>query len=293
MLKNIIILIAVLLMFTSCSDDYEKKLKISATTWIGYTPLFYAKEKGWLIPLNIKLLHVSSLSENMYLYEAGNSDAYVGTQYEYNLLSKKDDSLKPIMMFDRSFGGDIIMSNFSIKALQDTNKTIDAYLEMDSINNTMLKDFIKSYNLQNSTINYINKDQSQIRLLKTKDTTQPTLVVTYVPYNYALKKNGFKEIVSTKEGLDIFVIDAMFTKTDIFHKHEKQFRELKTLVNSSVIALKKDPKEFYETIKPYMLDMSYNEFIDSLDDIIWINQGLSTELKQRMYDSKFPTRDLI
>lgn len=293
MFKKIIIFLTLLIFFSACSSEYDTKLKISATTWIGYTPLFYAKEKGWLAPLNIKLLNVSSLSENMYLYKAGNADAYVGTQYEFNILNKEDPSLKPIMMFDRSFGGDIIMSNVSLQSLQSTKEKIDAYLEMDSINNTMLQDFISRYGIKQKDLNYINKDQSQIALLKAKETTKPTIIVTYIPYNHSLEKNGFSKIVSTKDGLDLFVIDAMFTKTEIFHKHETQFVELKKLVDTAIIALQKDPKEFFETIKPYMLGMNYNQFLSSLGDIIWINKELSEKLKQRMSDSHFPTRDLI
>ncbi len=292
-MKKLLILILLTLSFISCSSDYDKKLKISATTWIGYTPLFYAKEKGWLKELNIKLLNVSSLSENMYLYKAGNSDAYVGTQYEYGLLSKEDKTLMAIMMLDRSYGGDMIISNVSIQDLQATSKTIDAYLEIDSVNNTMLKDFIKSYKLQDKTINYINKDQTQIGLLNAKDMKNPTIIVTYIPYNHTLKKNGFMELTSTKDSLNLLVLDAMFTTTKVFHEHKKQFVELKKLVDTSVEALQKDPKEFYETIKPYMLDMSYDEFNDSLSDIIWINKDMSSELKQRMNNGAFPTRNLI
>ena len=55
-----------MLSFSSCVED-NKKIKITTSTWIGYAPLFYAKEKNWLEPLNIKLLNVVSLSENMYL----------------------------------------------------------------------------------------------------------------------------------------------------------------------------------------------------------------------------------
>ena len=291
MLKKIVILITTLLLFTSCSSDYDKRLKISATTWIGYIPLFYAKEKGWLKPLNIKLLHVSSLAENMYLYEAGNSDAYAGTQYEYSILSQDIKSLQPIMMFDRSNGGDLVMGNFSIEALQNTTLEIDAYLELDSINNTLLKDFLSKYKLQDKNINYINKDQTQIKQLQAN--SKPTLAITYIPYNFTLEKQGFMELASTKDSLDLLVVDALFTRIEIYDAHKKQFSELKKLVDKGVEALKKDPKEFYETVKPYILEMSYDEFVHSLDDIVWINRDISPELKQRMNEAKFPTRDLI
>jgi len=291
MLKKILIIFTSLLLFVSCSSDYDKRLKISATTWIGYIPLFYAKEKGWLDPLNIKLLHVSSLAENMYLYHAGNSDAYVGTQYEYGILSHEVDSLKPIMMFDRSNGGDIVMSNMSIEELLKSTTEIDAYLELDSINNTLLKDFLSKHKLEDKSINYVNRDQSEIEQLHAS--TKPTVVVTYIPYNLALEKQGFKEIASTKESLDLIVVDAMFTKTEIFNEHSKQFIELKKLVDKSVDAIQRDPKEVYEMVKPYILDMSYEDFKHSLSDIVWINKDVSNELKERLSETNFPTRDLI
>jgi len=145
---KIILLFILILSFTSCFSPYDKPLKISATTWIGYTPLFYAKEKGWLAPLNIKITNVVSLSENMALYKSGNFDAYVGTQYEYSVLSPKDTSLHPVMMFDRSYGGDIVMGNVFINNLKNTNAVIDIYLEIDSVNSTIIKDFLKIYKLE-------------------------------------------------------------------------------------------------------------------------------------------------
>jgi NitT/TauT family transport system substrate-binding protein len=288
----VIFLLSSSLFFSSCSEK-EKTLRVSATTWIGYSPLYYAKEKGWLKPLNIKLLHVSSLSENLYLYEAKNSDAYVGTQYEYGILSKKDATLAPIILFDRSNGGDVVMSNVSIEILQQTKESIDAYLEMDSINKTMLEDFLVRYNLKDKEINYINRDQVRISILNAKKISKPTIAITYIPYDIQLQKKGFKIVASTKDNLNLLVIDALFTNQKIFNEHKNQFYQLKVAVDNALIALEQNPKEFYDTIKPYILEISYEEFLSSLDGIIWINKNLSEDLKKRMKESSFPTRSLI
>jgi len=293
MFQQILLAVLSLFILTSCSSEKPDQLKISVTTWIGYTPLFYAKEKGWLKPLNIKLLNVSSLSENMYLYSAGNSDAYVGTQYEYGLLKEKKHSLMPIILFDRSNGGDMVMSNVSLKELQRTTKTIDAYLEIDSVNNAILKDFVKKYTLNEKKIKYINQDQLSITTLQSKNTQNAMLVITYVPYNLELQKNGFREVASTKSGLDLFVVDALFTTQEVFHKHQNQFLALKKLIDKAIGNLKNDPDEFYETIKPYMLELEKEEFKESLQDIIWINQELSKDLKNRLHEAAFPIRGLI
>ncbi len=293
MMKKITLFISILLLLTSCTSSQPEKLKISATTWIGYTPLFYAKEKGWLKPLNIKLLHVVSLSENMYLYQSGNSDAYVGTQYEYSIISPQDHKILPVMMFDRSYGGDIIMSNVSIETLQNTNKTIDAYLEMDSINSTLLRDFIKQHHLHEKNINYINQDQAKSSALSAEKAKNPTLIITYNPYNVDLEKRGFKEIASTRTGLDLLVVDALFTTEATLYKHKEQFVELKKLVDKAIDELQRNPREFYKTVKPYMLELSYKDFMHSLEDIIWINKEISPELKDRLSKDNFPTRGLI
>lgn len=282
-----------LFLFTACSTPPFEPLKISTTTWIGYTPLFYAKEKGWLADINVKLVNVVSLSENMYLYQAGNSDAYCGTQYEHSVLKAKIPTLMPVMLFDRSNGGDVIMSNTSIEELQKNDKMIDAYLEMDSINYTMLQDFISRYDINEKRINYLNRDQLEISQLKNELANKQTLIITYIPYNARLAKNGFKEILSTKNTLDLLVVDALFTTEANFIKHNEQYKQIKIYVDKAIELSKNDPKEFYQTIKPYMHEMSYEEFQDSLKDIEWINTKPTGALLNRMRKASFPTKDLL
>jgi NitT/TauT family transport system substrate-binding protein len=293
MYKKIILSLFILFFLSSCELKHNKKLRISITPWIGYTPLLYAKEKSWLNNLDIKLLTVVSLSENMYLYKAGNSDVYVGTQYEYNVLSQKDKTLFPIMMFNRSNGGDIVMGNLTIEQFQNLEKPIDIYLEMDSINSVILADFVKKYKLENKVLNYKNKDQSSIAQLNTNKITNPTLIITYIPYDVKLKGNGFKELSSTKDNLNLVVVDAMFTTKDVLDKHKEKFHKLKRIIDKSIINLKNDPKEYYEKIKKYIPQTNYQEFLSSLDDIVWINENPSQKLLERLRESNFPTRNII
>ena len=285
--------LSLLIFLGACSSSSQDPLKISATTWIGYTPLFYAKEKGWLERINVKLTNVVSLSENMYLYKAGNSDAYCGTQYEHSVLKDTIPSLIPIMLFDRSNGGDIIMSNHTIEALQNSSKKIDAYLEMDSVNFIMLEDFIHSHHIDEKRINYIDRDQIDISTLKNTQPEKQILIITYIPYDNALRKNGFQEILSTKNNLELLIIDALFTTKENLNAHKKQYLQVKKLVDDALIALAKDPKEFYTTIKPYMSGLSYDEFLSSLNDIEWINSAIDEPLMKRMQTASFPTKDLL
>lgn len=292
MIKKFVFLLFVVLSFSSCVED-NKKIKITTSTWIGYAPLFYAKEKNWLEPLNIKLLNVVSLSENMYLYKAGNADAFVGTQYEYNFLLQEDKTLIPIIIFDKSNGGDMILSNLTLDELSKINKEIDAYLEIDSLNSILLNDFIRSNNLQDKKINYINEDQSNISRLKANEINNPTIIVTYTPYNNILEKNYFRELSSTKKSDDLLIIDGMYVKKDFYYENKETFVKLKKLVDDSIINLQNNPKEFYNTVKPYLTNISYEEFLSSLNDIIWLNKDIPTNILEKLDNSNFKTKDLI
>ncbi|MHA7878730.1 MAG: ABC transporter substrate-binding protein [Saccharospirillum sp.] len=279
-------------MLVGCTSPTDNRLKVSATTWIGYTPLFYAKAQGWLEPHNIQLVSVVSLSENLYLFEAGNADAYAGTQYEYSVLSQADDTLLPVMMFNRSDGGDVVLSNAPLEALQ-TAPSIDVYLEIDSINQVVLNDFVRANGLDPSALNYQNRDQAFIATLAAEALDRPTLIVTYNPYDLQLRRQGFAELASTASGLSLLVVDALFTREATFIRHEAQFRALKQILDEALQVLENNPVAYFEAISPYLLDISYEDFLWSLDTITWLNQGLPEELKLRLLHAGFPVRGLV
>jgi NitT/TauT family transport system substrate-binding protein len=292
LLKKILIPFLIIIFFSSCTYKEEKKLKISISNWIGYTPLIYAKEKKWLDDLNIKILQVSSLTENLYLYEAGNSDAFVGTQYEYNLAKKSQNSLIPLILLNRSNGGDMIMSNLTIEELKNSSK-LDVYLEIDSVNSILLEDFLVTNNLKNLKINYINKDQQYISTLKKKNLKEPTLIVTYSPYYKVLEENGINIIASTADKLRLLIVDALFVSKEVYTENEKKFQKLKILIDKAIENLQENPKEYFETVKTHNLNMTYDEFLSTVEKIVWINKKIEQVYIDKLNYQNFPVRDIL
>ena len=287
-----IVLITVFLV--GCDSKKDDRLVISCNSWIGYSPFYYAKEQGWLERLNIKLINVVSLGESMGLYDVGKSDAFTGTQYEYSIMKIKDKDLQPVMLLDRSYGGDMIFSNKSIKEIQNSDSKIDAYLEMGSVNSLLLKYFLEEYHIEKSRINYINKDQAIIENLKsTKLKSKTVLIVTYSPYDIRLKSNGFHEIACTENGLTLVVVDALYTNKKMYKTHENKFLELKKAIDNAIEVMHKDPKKYYEVVKPYLKGYTYDDFLLSLKQVKWINKEISKELKQKLDSIEFPTEAIV
>lgn len=274
------------ILFIGCEKKSEE-IKISVNTWVGFTPIMYAYEKGWLEPLNIKIYPVVSLGESIKLYRAGITDGFSGTQRELFAVNSKN--LKPLILLDRSNGADVILSNMSLDELKKQN-SISTYLELESINKLILDNFIKKYQINKDNLIYFNKEQSFVVTLRPTNT--PTLISTYEPYSSTLIKNGFKEISSTKD-IDMLVLDALYLNEDIIVKNTKRLKKLKEYIDKSLESLTSNPKEYYEVVKPYLEGQSYEEFISSLSGIEWINKNISKELKRVIENNNIPLERVI
>ena len=132
--------------------------------------------------------------------------------------SKRDNQVVPIMLLNKSDGGDVVMSNLTLEEIKKEDKQIDVFLELSSVNSLVFDDFITKHNIKNKNFNYINKDQSFIA--QQKEFKNPTIVISYNPYNITLEKNGLKTLETTKDNIEILIVDAMFTTNDILIKYK-------------------------------------------------------------------------
>ncbi|RLC44454.1 MAG: hypothetical protein DRH57_09145 [Candidatus Cloacimonadota bacterium] len=269
------------LLLSTCSSysDTEEPLKIGITSWVGYYPIFYAYEKGWLEKNNIELTQMASLYESTRMYKHGYINIMLGTQYEYNILSKKHKSMKIIKFLDRSNGGDIIMSNRTIKELQNS-KLIEVYLEVNSVNRLLLLDFMKKYKIQREQVKLININQDYIDSLALSKSNKSIAIITYNPYNYKHNANGFVEIISTKDN-DLLIVDILFARSSVLNNHKNQIKTLKILIDEAIEISKNNPDDFFNVVSK-VLPTSREEYETSIGSIKWININRSDELTNNL-----------
>ena len=290
MKKILLHFLFILVIFTSCSEKGSNILKISTNPWIGYIPLFYAQEKGYLKDINIKLITNVSLAESTALYDVGKVDIITATQHEYYSLQKSGHDIVPIILLDRSNGGDMVLSNKTLSEIKKAQK-IHAYLEIDSINAEVIEDFIKYYDLNKENIDFINKDQAQMQDLQ-NNPHETILIVTYSPYDVTLKKHGFKVVASTQDLGSILVIDAIYTDERLLQSESRRLKELKNIIDKSLDEIHNDTKNSYKLVKNFLGDISYNDYLESLKLIKWINKP-SPELLERIKPMGYDKNKLI
>ncbi|BCD61014.1 NitT/TauT family transport system substrate-binding protein [Nitratiruptor sp. YY08-14] len=266
-----------------CTTKPEKETVISANSWIGYLPIAYAYEEGWLEPMNIRLKWTNSLSESVVLCKSNLCDGFFATQFE--LLSQKElkNMYKPCFFVDISYGADKILSNVPLQQLYKLHD-IDAYLEVSSVNQALLEAFVREHNL---TLHLELIDGVQDGFIKEKF-NRPSLVVTYEPYATILKKKGFIEVASSKTLHTVKIIDLFFSNLDKKYT-EFIFRQFERAVS----VLKKNPRKFYKVVKPYMDDgVTYQDFLASLKEVKWILHP-SRELVEYIQRQGFDTKSLL
>jgi NitT/TauT family transport system substrate-binding protein len=277
-----LLILPFLLLFCACSQEdsqTKKPLIISTNAWIGYAPLFYAYEKKQLQKIGISIFTSVSLAEATDLFRIGKADIVTTTQHECSTLKNEGFNIVPIILLDRSNGGDMILSNKSIVQLQNSKKIV-AYLEIDSINTELLQDFIKKYGIKKEQLILKNMDQAQIQDIA-YDSESAILIVTYTPYDIKLKKEGYKELASTRNIQDLMVIDALCISKTKIDKNRKRLIALKEVIDFSIESIMKDPKASYKLVKKYLNNIEYNEYLEALKTIKWINKP-SKELLNRI-----------
>jgi len=293
MIRTFSILFFSVLLLSCESNPAPPSLKIVTNSWIGYAPLYYARQQGQLDDLGIKLVTVVSLGESLQLYRSGVAGAFTGTQYEFAEAYARDPSLTPVILFDRSNGGDLVMGNRTLAELRALDEPVDAYLELGSVNALVLQDFLEANGLGGLEIRYINQDQGRISTLQADQLERPTLITTYFPYNQALEKQGFTELASTRDNIRILVIDALYTSQAMLSQHKEQLQALKQLVDAAIEVAMRDPEAFYAVVADFLGRPGPEAFRAGLDDIEWINQQRDPELDRRLREAGFPTGDLL
>jgi NitT/TauT family transport system substrate-binding protein len=259
-----------------CGNHNESKLRISLNSWIGYSPVYYVKEKGWMDG-EIEFHSVVSLEESVKMFQAGITDGFCGTQYEYRHSNLLKESTVPVILIEVSKGGDVVLSNFDITDKDNLHGRIDVYLELQTINSIIFQRFVEMYDMGDCELNLINMNQFNIS--KLQPASDKLIVVTYEPYSTGLIKKGFIQAADS-ESLNMLVVDGIFLKTEKYAERKALLKKLRQNMNKALDVLKNDPMEYYITVLPYLDGLTYDEFLESLNDIEWVSGEMSDNLKK-------------
>lgn len=279
--------------FIACSPSTERKpIVLSADLWIGHAPIFYAHAQGWLKEANIQLLHTQSIGESVKQFESGAADLIATTGYEFLHLKKTHPDFTACIIHDKSYGGDVIVANRSLEELHKSDEIIELYLEPKTLNEEMWQYFMEFEGFPKERFRVAPKTQEEMSRLKTSASEPPVMAVTFNPYDLPMMKNGFVQIASTKDSRYL-IVDGIHAKRAFIQEHKEQVIQLKAAMERAMKVYEKDPKGFYEKVKPYLNNPEYDEFQAMVKNIEWIFPYPSEEILVQLRHIGYETEDLV
>ena len=225
LMRQIFLSLLLLCVLSSCTSKPEPPLIVASTNWLGYQPLFYAKELGYFDEKDILIKKLVSGSEVIRNFRNNVVDVATLTLDESITLSQYTDDLEIILIMDVSHGADAIVAKKPINRL-DQLKSKLVGVEKTALGAYMLTRALELAHLKESDIK-----TKLIEYNRHKDAflnNEVDAIVTFDPTKTILQQSGGNIIFDSKDIPDE-IIDVLIVRRSLSdHKRQK----VQLLINS-------------------------------------------------------------
>lgn len=213
------------LMLHACTSTTETQVSqtmsasIGITSWIGYTPLFIAQEKGLFkeLGLNLDIKVFGSNPDATAAFVAGRLNGLGPVTSEAVIVAEKGKDYRVVLVADSSVGGDGILARNSISDLQDF-KGKKIAVDRGGVSHFFLLQVLKEAGLSENDVTIISTAPDAAAAAYQAGNVE--IAVTYAPFlqraNQA-QKDGRIIYDSAKMPTaitDLYVFDTNFVETN-------------------------------------------------------------------------------
>ena len=192
-------------------------VRVGSVVWLGYEPMFLARELGYLDDGLVRLVEHPSSTSSLMALATGDVDAATLTLDELLLAREGGLDLRVILVFDTSNGADAVMARPGISDVRSLkNKRVA--VEDTAVGALMLAQLLDRANLGPSDV--VKVPVTADRQLAAYQSGQVDVVVAFEPHVSQLRKLGAVNILDSSQfpGLIVDVLaahaSALETKTD-------------------------------------------------------------------------------
>jgi NitT/TauT family transport system substrate-binding protein len=240
-------------------------ITIAHSTWVGYGPLYIARDKGFFKEngVDVDLVIMEDPKERFPTLMADRIQMIASTVDTALLYMKQPDDYKYIVAIDDSNGGDGIVANKDIKTIADL-KGKQVAVNEGSVSEFYLNVLLQKAGLNESDLNVVNMTAADAGTAFVSK--QVEAAVTWEPWLSRGKATDHGHLLvdsSTTPGL---ITDAIIVKTSWLNDHRKEAAAIVKSWNEAVAYYRahpdesieimakgvggwlKDPKDFKETL---------------------------------------------
>lgn len=189
------------------------KLKLGYSVWVGYGPLFIARDKGYFTDqgLEVELVKVEDPKDRFTALAGNQLDGLVTTLDTMAQYWKAEAPFKAFLGLDESSGGDGIVANAGINSVKDL-KGKNIGVNVGSVSQFFLEYVLEQNGMSASDVTLVKMKQGDVPAALAANRIDAG--VTWEPHLSKSVKNGAKLISSSKETPGL-IVDIMLLRSDV------------------------------------------------------------------------------
>lgn len=208
---------------SACDWWPDSGLAVAAHVWLGYEPMFLARDRGWLDATRVTLLETRSAVDSIAALRAGTVQAAALTLDEVLGARATGLALSVVLVFNVSLGADMLLVRPGITQLSQL-KGLRVGYEASSVAEVMLAEILRSAGLAQQDIELLHvrvEDQSKAWQRRAADA-----FISYEPMATQLLAQGLTRLFDSRQ-IPNTIVDVLAVRSDALDQaHAKALRQL-------------------------------------------------------------------
>lgn len=225
---------------SACNWMNDAPITVAANVWVGYQPMFLARDRGWLKADQVTLIETRTGQESLDAVRNESAHAAAITVDEMLTARAAGLPLTAVLVFNISMGADMLLAESGITALAQL-KGQRLALEDSSLANIMLAEILREAGLK----------QSDVQLLRIPANEHPTVwhqhgadaFITYEPVAGQLLARGLVRLFDSRQIPDTIVDVLAFRSDSLDSTHAQAIRHLLLAHFQALDSLVRNPQD--------------------------------------------------
>ena len=232
---------------TAFSAAHAGTMKLGMTTWVGYGPLFLARDMGYFKEngLDIDLEIVEDSSLYMAAVAAGQLDGSASTIDEIMKYRSKDFCFKSVYALDDSHGGDGVLATSDIKSFADM-KGKEVAMNEGSTSQFWFEILLKKNGMTSKDVQITNMTADDAAAAFMAD--RIPIAVTWEPHLTLAKKANKGHVLIDSSASPGVIVDVVELSCDFIKNNPKDVEALVKGLYKANELIKTDQAKAYEVM---------------------------------------------
>lgn len=200
-----------------------KPISIAANVWLGYEPMFMARNEGWLNNNQVRLVETKSVAASLQALAEGRVDGAALTLDEVLKAREVGLPLTVVMIFNVSAGADMLVARTNVKKLSDLRGKRIGF-EVSSVAEVMLSEFLLQAGLSKQDVTLVESPVEN--QFDAWNRNQFDGVITYEPVAGKLLARGAHSVFDSRQ-IPNTIVDVLVMRNDrLDHSYATAIRHL-------------------------------------------------------------------